>query len=157
MTEKFTFFWHGPFSQWHPCEFEINGVTYSCSEQFMMAEKARLFDDTETLEKILASRNPKEQKSLGRKVRNFDQKVWEEDAQNIVFYGNMAKFEQNKDMKKLLLATDGTTLVEASPYDKIWGIGLRETNPKALKRETWCGLNWLGETLTKVRKAMMEL
>ena len=68
-----------------------------------------------------------------------------------MFQGNYAKFTQNPDLLKTLIDTIGTTLVEASPYDKVWGIGLAEDDPKALNRETWEGTNWLGEVLTDLR------
>jgi ribA/ribD-fused uncharacterized protein len=104
----------------------------------------------------MSTTDPREQKKIGREVKNFDKKKWDQKVKDIVFRGNMAKFTQNEDLKKKLLATAGTTLVEASPHDKIWGIGLAETDPKAQKRETWLGTNWLGEVLTEVREAIIE-
>ena len=156
--EKFTFFWQtrSPFSQWHPCVFNLGGIKYCCTEQYMMAHKAMLFDDPESHRRIMATESPREHKKLGRKVANFDPDVWNKNAKDIVFRGNIAKFTQNEDLKRALLATKGTTLVEASPYDKIWGIGLAEDDPRALKRETWLGMNWLGEILTKVRNKIAE-
>lgn len=161
--EEFTFFWDGPFSQWEPCYFEIDDVEYNCAEQFMMAEKARLFGDEQTLEMILETDLPATQKALGRQVDGFSQAVWEDDDEtengrpycwNVVWRGNMAKFGQNAYLLDLLLATDGTTLVEASPEDPIWGIGLAEGHPGCYSRETWQGLNWLGEILTGVREQL---
>lgn len=150
MEEKFTFFWNGHFSNWHKCTFKVEETTYNCTEQFMMAEKARLFNDQETLIKIMSIDSPKEQKALGRKVKNFDVNKWNTIAKDIVYIGCYAKFSQNEYLKKLLLETEGT-LVEASPYDKIWGIGLASDQPEAKNRNTWNGTNWLGEILTKVR------
>jgi len=156
--EEFTLFWNGPFSQWTPSIFEVDGVEYNCAEQYMMAEKARLFEDEDTLEAIMEAESPKTQKALGRAVEDFDVDVWEEDEDNgrprcwnIVWRGNMAKFSQNPHLLASLLETKGTTLVEASPYDRIWGIGWRSTDPAAHNRETWRGLNWLGEVLMSVR------
>lgn len=149
--EKFTFFWNGPFSQWHLCKFVVDGIEYNCAEQFMMAEKARLFNDEETEKQIMETKSPREQKKLGRKVKNFDVDKWNESAKKIVYTGNKAKFTQNDYLKQKLLETRGTTLVEASPYDKIWGISLPEDDPRALNRETWKGTNWLGEVLTQLR------
>jgi len=152
MAEKFTYFWHGPFSQWHlGCPFTVDGVEYNCCEQYMMAEKAKLFGDNETLRKIMATNSPNEQKALGRTVQGFDEGKWNVVAKEVVKKGNIAKFSQHPSLKEQLLATDGTTLVEASPYDKIWGIGLAADNPLCQDRQTWQGKNWLGEVLTAVR------
>lgn len=150
-AEKFTFFWSGPFSQWHPSKFEIDGVKFSTAEQFMMYKKALLFHDYKTCAKIMETSDPRKQKAYGREVKNFKTEVWEKYAKQFVYEGNYAKFTQNQDLLKELLATEGTTLVEASPYDKIWGIGLAEDNPKCQSRDTWEGKNWLGEVLTNVR------
>lgn len=152
--EKFTFFWSGPFSNWHPSPFEIDGVWYNCSEQYMMAEKARLFNDTETLSKIMSAPDPREQKQYGRQVKGFDQHTWEKVARGVVYKGCLAKFSQNQVLKKILLETGDTTLVEASPYDKIWGIGLAKDDPRAKDRATWRGTNWLGKVLVRVREAL---
>ncbi len=156
--ERFSFFWDGPYSQWEPSCFLLDGFEYGGGEQYMMAEKARLFEDEETLELILEAEDPRTQKSLGRQVRGFDVDEWEEDQENgrpfcwnVVWRGNMAKFSQNEHLLADLLATEGTTLVEASPHDTIWGIGLRARDPRASSRESWRGRNWLGEVLTDVR------
>jgi len=154
--EKFTFFWSGPFSNWHPSPFKINGVVYNCSEQLMMAEKARMFGDDVALNRIMNAVDPSDQKRYGRCVNNFNKEQWDAAARDIVFKGCYAKFTQNQDLKQALLATAGTTLVEASPQDCIWGIGLHKSDPKAKNRDTWRGTNWLGETLTKVREKIVE-
>jgi len=121
----------------------------------MMSEKARLFGDNETLIKVMQAEHPKRQKDLGREVKGFVKKEWDAIARDVVYKGNYAKFTQNEDLKKTLLDTVGTTLVEASPYDGIWGIKLAEEDPRAQSRDTWLGLNWLGETLTKVREDIL--
>jgi len=151
MKEQFTFFWNGPFSQWYKCAILIDDVLYNCCEQFMMSQKALQFNDKDSHRKIMSSDDPSYHKIYGRKVKNFDVDMWNECAKDIVYKGNYAKFTQNPKLKKILLATIGTTLVEASPYDKIWGIGLSKDDPKAKDRNTWQGTNWLGEILTKVR------
>ncbi len=120
----------------------------------MMYSKAILFHDMETAAQVLATESPKEQKALGRMTKNFDAQVWLLFREGIVYTGSYAKFTQNPDLEEILLATQGTTLVEASPYDQVWGIGLGEDNPKANNRATWDGLNLLGETLTRVREAI---
>jgi len=156
--EEFTLFWHGPLSQWESSYFTIDDVEYNCAEQYMMAAKARLFGDEDSLEAIMDAEHPRTQKALGRQVDSFDNDIWQEDEDNgrprcwnIVWRGNMAKFTQNPHLLTDLLATKGTTLVEASPRDCIWGIGWRATDPAAHRRETWRGMNWLGEVLTSVR------
>ena len=153
-TDEMVLFWDGPFSQWEPCNFVVNGIEYNCAEQYMMAEKARFFEDEETLNEIMDTDDPREQKRLGRLVEGFDEDRWNEVAIEIVVKGNLAKFSQNPELKKILLDTESRILVEASPYDKIWGIGLRETDPRALDREQWLGTNWLGEALSQVRDAL---
>ena len=157
MTERFTFFWRGtsPFSQWHMIGFTVDGSTYNCAEQFMMAGKARLFGDAKTEAKIMAAADPGKQKSLGRSVRPFELDIWNESARKIVYRGNHAKFTQNPLPMGRLLETRGTTLVEASPTDRIWGIGLAEEDPRALDRSTWLGTNWLGEVLTQLREDLI--
>jgi ribA/ribD-fused uncharacterized protein len=149
----FTFFFTeaSPFSQWYRSAFTVDGVTFNCAEQFMMHGKARLFDDAETAQKILAADHPREHKALGRKVKRFDDAVWKREREAIVLAGSRAKFTQNADLLALLLATRGTTLVEASPYDRIWGIGLAATDPKAQDPATWRGQNLLGKILTQLR------
>ena len=156
--EKFTYFWRNKsvFSQWHKATFEDDGVMFNCTEQYMMYEKARLMKDKESMRKIISVDNPRVQKSLGRLIDNFDQDRWDENKYDIVYKGNFLKFSQNKLMKQELLATKGSTLVEASPYDKIWGIGLEESHSDAKRRETWRGQNLLGEILTDVRDQLVE-
>lgn len=151
MSEKFTFFYGGWASQWAPSKFVIDSVEYNCAEQWMMSEKARLFGDDDALDIIMKSDNPKVQKATGRLVRNFDPKVWEANAKLIVYRGNKAKFTQNANALEWLLDTVGTTLVEASPWDSIWGIGLSANDVRAQDRSTWQGTNWLGEIVTQVR------
>lgn len=151
--EQFTFFWRtkSPFSQWHRSVFSVDGVQYTTAEQYMMAEKARLFNDVVALKKIFATDDPRTQKALGRQIKGYSDTVWNKVARNKVYIGNHAKFTRNAMLLKKLLETKGTTLVEASPTDKKWGIGLDENDERAKKRETWQGANWLGEVLTVLR------
>jgi ribA/ribD-fused uncharacterized protein len=155
-SEKFTLFWDGPFSQWTGCKLVIDDIVYNCAEQYMMAEKAKLFDDQDSLALIMESNNPREQKKIGRSVKNFHAERWAAVSREVVYNGNYAKFTQNPDLLNKLLATHGTTIVEASPYDCIWGIGLREEDERALDRSQWRGTNWLGEVLTGLREDLIE-
>lgn len=118
----------------------------------MMHQKALLFGDQAIADKILKSSSASVQKKLGRQVANFNQTVWEAECKRIVYEGNEAKFTQNNDLLEALLATRGTTLVEASPDDQIWGVGLAEEDPRIRNRRTWRGTNWLGEILTQLRE-----
>ncbi|MNS42021.1 Swarming motility protein YbiA [compost metagenome] len=158
MSEKFTFFFReeSPFSQWHRVRFTINGQEFNCCEQAMMYAKAVMFGDNVVAEKILNTSKPYEQKMLGRKVANFNKDIWDANCKQIVYEANHAKFTQNPELLKKLLATEGTTLAEASPYDRIWGIGLASTNPRALDRNKWLGTNWLGEILTQLREDLIQ-
>lgn len=152
--EKFTFFWRtaSPFSQWFPANFTVDGVHYTSAEQYMMHQKALLFGDQNAADKIMKTRSASAQKKLGRQVAGFDQTVWEAECQRIVYEGNRAKFTQNEDLLAALLDTSGTTLVEASPDDRIWGVGLAEEDARIRNRKTWRGTNWLGEILTRLRE-----
>lgn len=152
----YTFFWGGPFSQWAPSKILIDGVIYNCCEQYMMAQKALLFNDIEAHNNIMKEQQPYLQKALGRKVTNFDKDRWEAVAKHVVFRANLAKFTQNKYYYDALMATGETLLVEASPEDKIWGIGLHQDDPRALDPNQWLGTNWLGEVITHVRENIRQ-
>jgi ribA/ribD-fused uncharacterized protein len=115
-----------------------------------------MFGDYAIADRIMSAVDPADQKRYGRQVTGFDKDKWDAAARDIVYKGCYAKFSQNPDLKKKLLATVGTTLVEASPEDRIWGIGLSKTDPRAKNRSTWRGTNWLGETLIKVRDKLIE-
>ncbi|KAK6188310.1 hypothetical protein SNE40_004511 [Patella caerulea] len=156
--EKFHFFWqsHSVFSQWYPAGFSVNNINYSSAEQYMMHQKAVLFKDHESADKIMKTKDPKTQKALGRKVKNFDGKLWNENCVDIVKRGNLAKFSQHEEFKEVMLSTYPKILVEASPHDQIWGIGLKEDNPLAWDQNTWCGKNLLGFALTEVRDQLMK-
>ncbi len=156
MNSEFTFFWAGPFSQWAHSPFKLEGKTFVTAEQYMMYKKAMLFGDTEIADRIMRTSDPKIQKSLGRKVKNFDAVKWNAVARQVVYDGNMAKFTQNPKLLTELLNTEGTTLVEASHVDFIWGIGLKESVAKKTPPEKWPGTNWLGLTLTKVRDDLIQ-
>ena len=154
--DLFVFFWGGTFSQWCPSKFEIDGVEYNCCEQYMMAKKALVFNDFDACREIMLEKNPALQKAIGRKVRGFNVEKWESVCQKIVYDANLAKFTQNPKMFEELLSTGTREIVEASPEDKIWGIGLHETNSLAWDKETWQGRNLLGIAIMKVRATLLE-
>jgi ribA/ribD-fused uncharacterized protein len=161
---KYVFFWGHQkkgtevsktcFSQWYESEFRADGVTYMTAEHFMMAEKAKLFNDQGTYEKIINASNPGEAKSLGREVKGFDDSVWVRNRFEIVVQGNLLKFEQNSELKAFLISTGDRVLVEASPVDKIWGVGLAAEDQKIDNPNLWRGLNLLGFALMEVRYAL---
>lgn len=138
-------------SQWYDCRFEKDGVWYHTTEQYMMAEKARLFGDDEVYGKIMASTAPSDYKKLGREIRGFEQSRWDAKKYDIVVEGNKAKFGQNPDIHSYLLSTGDAILAEASPYDRIWGIGLGRDAAMTGGVEQWQGENLLGCALMEVR------
>lgn len=150
-TEK-----HGYMSQWYKSPMIIDGVEYTCCEQYMMAEKARLFNDLSILDEILQCTEPKRMKELGRAVKGFDTCKWEEHKYNIVFKGNLNKFTQNKKLAEKLLETGDTLLVEASPYDRVWGIGMGVSNASFRQPSKWRGSNLLGFAIMEVRDTIKE-
>jgi len=152
---EFEFFWGGIYSQWALYNFTDDcGITYNCAEQYMMAQKAKVFNDMNTYSLIMNTFDPKKQKSFGRHVKNFSDMEWDKHKLKIVHDANYFKFSQHPELKKLLLSTEDKILVEASPYDKIWGIGLREGNPDCNDPKLWKGLNLLGFAITQVREEL---
>ena len=153
MTKVIPFLF-GPFSQWHKKAIIVDNVTYNCCEQYMMAEKARLFNDHRALKQIMATSDPRKQKKLGRSVKKFRNKIWKKHMRNIVYKANYAKFTQHDDMKTKLVETGSAVLCEANPSDKIWGVGLSAHDPDVHYPERWKGRNLLGEILMEVRVAI---
>lgn len=143
-------------SQWFPANFVVDGAAYNCAEQYMMAEKARVFGDEDIRQKILVTEDPKGIKALGRLVKNFDAEKWSSVASDIVVNGNLQKFGQNPDLCQFLLSTDEKILVEASPYDTIWGIGMKEADEGIEDPNNWKGTNLLGFALMEVRDMLNE-
>ena len=139
------------FSQWWKSDFFIGGMDYCCMEQRMMAGKALTFQDLDTCRQIMAESDPKKIKALGRKVTPFDGGVWDQVKHTLIVNGNYAKFTQNEELRRFLLATGDSLLVEASPYDTIWGIGLGAENPGTQDPAQWRGKNLLGFALMEVR------
>lgn len=163
---KFLHFWgHQPahsgqvtqscLSQWWQSAFVVGGVTYPTAEHWMMAEKARLFENDALRERIIASSSPGEAKALGRMVENFDEKIWQANRQLIVVEGSIQKFSQNPELGSYLLNTSDRILVEASPVDPVWGIGLSADDPRAHDPARWEGLNLLGFSLMETRDLLL--
>jgi ribA/ribD-fused uncharacterized protein len=162
---EFLFFWgHTPkqeavidkscLSQWFPSPFTVDGITYLTGEHWMMAKKAALFNDVEMLKKILDSDKPSVAKEMGRKVKNFDPEIWSKACLEIVIEGNFHKFSQHDELKKFLLDSGTKVIVEASPRDKVWGIGLSQNAPESASPFTWKGTNLLGFALMEVRDCL---
>ena len=154
ITKKHVFFWNGIYSQWHKAPMTIDGIEYNSCEQYMMHQKALLFDDEEIADLIMQEKNPKEQKKYGRQIRNFDKALWDKNCLAIVFEGNLAKFSQNPELKAEMLSTGDKIFVEASPLDHIWGIGLDENADNIDDPSYWLGLNLLGQALTLVKNQL---
>ena len=146
----------GCLSQWFHAPFTVDGDNFPTAEHFMMAGKARLFADEEARLRVLASPSPAAAKQVGRSVRNFDDGRWNAARFDIVVQGNVAKFGQNPAMRDFLLATGDRVLVEASPRDRIWGIGMGAANPDAEQPRKWRGQNLLGFALMAARAQLRE-
>ncbi|CAG7656262.1 NADAR family protein [Actinacidiphila bryophytorum] len=141
----------GCLSQWWPAPFTVDGVTYATAEHWMMAGKARLFGDQDAERRALAATHPKAAKDVGRSVRGFDDAVWQRERFALVAEGSRHKFGQHADLRDFLLATAGRVLVEASPLDRVWGIGLAADDERAADPARWRGLNLLGFALMDAR------
>jgi len=163
---KYLYFWgHQPpkdgsidkscLSQWYGAGFDIDGIHYTTAEHYMMAEKAKLFGDSAALEKILLSPHPQQAKQLGRSVTNYNESRWRNHRFGIVVKGNVAKFSQHEALKTYLLNTGDRVLVEASPRDKIWGIGMDSNDVDAGNPAKWQGSNLLGFALMAVRQQVL--
>ncbi|MET9633414.1 NADAR family protein [Lentzea sp. NPDC006480] len=161
----FLFFWgHQPerdggigkgcLSQWWPCSFAADGQTFASAEHYMMWRKALLFSDDAVAARVLAARTPAEAKALGREVSGFDDALWTASRMEIVVAANLAKFGQDPALRSYLLGTGSRVLVEASPLDRVWGIGLTADDPRAADPASWLGLNLLGEALMEVRSRL---
>ena len=163
---KYVFFWghrktrnkvtKSCFSQWYESPFSSEGVQYKTAEHFMMAEKAKLFGDDEAFQEIIAADEPGKAKRLGRGIKHFDEQLWLEHRFEIVIKANFLKFSKNPELKHFLLNTNERVLVEASPVDPIWGIGMATDHPDVLKPECWKGTNLLGYALMQVRQQLLE-
>ncbi len=159
---KFLLFWgHQPnedgslskscFSQWWMAPFEVDGVVYKTAEHWMMAEKARMFNDESCRQHIIKSDTPAEAKKKGRLISSFDPVIWDKEKFDIVVTGNFHKFSNNVQLASFLLDTGNKVIVEASPVDNIWGIGMAANDPLVENPKQWKGENLLGYALMEVR------
>lgn len=144
-------------SQWWPSPFVVDGVTYATAEHWMMAAKARLFEDQEAERRVLAAGHPSQAKKAGRLVRGFDERIWQRERFGIVVEGSVHKFAAHDDLREFLLNTGERVLVEASPVDRVWGIGLAADDEAASDPERWRGPNLLGFALMAARERLRDL
>lgn len=161
MSKKYVMFWkpqepNGIFSQWYPSPFEEDGIQFINAEQYMMYHKAMLFNDTTIAKAILKTKCPKTMKSLGRKVANFDERTWAINRERIVQQGTLLKFTQNEPLKQFLLKCPrDAKFIEASPLDRIWGIGYGTKNALSNKKN-W-GLNLLGQAIKAAQQEILSI
>lgn len=163
---KYVFFWghqekqgqttKSCFSQWYDSPFVEGDTKFLTAEHYMMHAKALLFDDLAAAKKVLSAKTPGEAKSIGREIQNFNEEQWLKNRFEIVVNANLAKFSHNSELKHFLISTGDRVLVEASPVDKIWGIGLVKGDPLAENPNNWQGLNLLGYALMEVRSQLVE-
>ncbi|MEV5611649.1 NADAR family protein [Streptomyces sp. NPDC052225] len=138
-------------SQWWPSPFTVDGVEYATAEHWMMAGKARLFGDAEAERRAIAAGHPSQAKKAGRMVRGFDDAVWERERFAVVVEGSVHKFASDPALREYLLNTGDRVLVEASPVDRVWGIGLAADDAAAEDPRKWRGPNLLGFALMEAR------
>lgn len=162
ITDKYVFFWGEEFSNFFPCNitFKFGNKTmhFKTSEQMFMWLKAKTFNDTEIADKILLAETPHEAKKLGRKIKNFSDDIWIEKRKNAMKLALRHKFsDENPELVEFITNSrfDDKIFVEASPFDKIWGIGLAENDELADNPENWKGFNLLGECLNEIRKELL--
>ena len=158
ITNNRVYFWGGIFSQWVKCNIVDHelGVTLNSTEQGMMLYKAKHFNDDEAYNTILKLKDPRKQKAVGRQVKNFDEKSWSDVSYDIVTKLNYLKFSQNAAWKELLILTGDSEIVEASPYDKIWGVGLSENDEQIYDKGNWDGENLLGKAIMEARDLILD-
>ncbi|SOD69586.1 hypothetical protein SAMN06272781_2263 [Streptomyces sp. 1222.2] len=143
-------------SQWWPSPFTVDGVEYATAEHWMMASKARLFGDAEAERRAVAAAGPAQAKKIGRLVRGFDDALWERERLAIVTEGSFHKFAAHPDLGAFLLGTHNRVLVEASPLDRVWGIGLAADDERAMDPARWRGPNLLGFALMAARERLLS-
>ncbi len=135
----------------------MNGNKFRCVEQYMMAQKALIFRDFETFNKIMNSKNPVEMKHLGREVKNFDAEKWNEVKVKVVKNAVFAKFSQNWDLRKMLLETGEKLIAESNPMDRTWGIGICKSDKEVMNKMDEWGENLLGKIMMEVREELKDM
>ncbi|RAJ59884.1 hypothetical protein K378_04581 [Streptomyces sp. Amel2xB2] len=163
---KYLYFWgdrprrdgsagKGCLSQWWFAPFEADGVEYATAEHWMMARKARLFGDADAERRAVEAVHPRQAKDVGRSVRGFDQDVWERERFAIVVEGSLRKFAHHGELREFLLGTSSRVLVEASPLDRVWGVGLAADDARVRDPAQWRGENLLGFALMEARTRLL--
>jgi len=156
ITNTHIYFWSSELSNWFNCTFKYKGHTFKNSEQAFMWEKAMYFNDITIANEILKEPNPRRNKELGRSVKNFNPDAWLKTSMRYMVDVNYAKWTSTDKLKKLLISTNPKIIVEASPYDTIWGIGLHWNDDDVLDEKKWKGTNWLGKALMEVRTKLIN-
>lgn len=147
---------NGYLSNWYMSEFVFNEQKFTSMEQYMMYQKAILFDDTKIAQEIMKTNNVGEIKALGRTVQDYDDIIWNGVRQIVVYEGLLKKFRQNDELKKKLLDTQEHIIAECAVHDKIWGIGLSMKDKRRFDLEKWQGQNLLGFSLMQVRNTLRK-
>lgn len=156
ITDTHVYFWNGIYSQWSKSKFTEGEIEYPNAEKYMMMKKAEVFGAHEILFQMMKTDNPKTVKALGRKIKNFTDSKWDAHKMEIVTQASYLKFTQNPSLLKQLLAEQHLELVEASPVDKVWGIGLHYDNDEVLDKSKWKGQNLLGKCIMKAREQIIN-
>eukprot|EP01084_Bolivina_argentea_P087823 158589_1 len=151
VTNKYVFFDKSWLSQSYKKSMKIKNIYYNCCQQYMMAEKARLFNDKTSLDKIMSTNHPSHYHKIGRQINGFNQHIWDEHKSEIIYQANYAKFIQNDDLKEQLLSFGNRIFVKAAKHNKIYGIGLTITDSNINNKNKWNGQNILGNVITKIR------
>jgi ribA/ribD-fused uncharacterized protein len=156
-TDTHIFFWGGIFSQWYSCSFiDPKDVEYTSTEQYMMAKKCLAHGDYKGVTDVMECDDPREQKAIGRRISNYSDEIWNPKRYQVVVDGNFYKFTQDPRLKELLISTGNKIIVEASPYDKVWGIGLGTNDNRVLNESLWDGQNLLGKAIMDVRELLKK-
>lgn len=154
---EFVFFWDGPYSQWAYSPFHYRGHKFETAEHYMMFSKAMFFKDHDNALRILKEPDPSEVKKIGREIPNYVEEEWARVRYDVVTIGTILKFSQNPDFYQTMVDDMGKIIVEASPYDRIWGIGLRETDSGIYNIDNWQGDNLLGYAIMRARARLAFL